>query len=612
MSFTKKIISLIFATGMSVMPVMSSFASATSVTENTYVYDNTIHQKSKDLISEDDEPFNVFDIYDAYHEMILNNTRPVVTTTKLMTTAAATTKTTAVTTNKPVSTTNKTTITTKTASSTTIKTTTQKLTSKTTLASASTTTSVSTAIVSTTAPTTQPGQFPDGKYINGIDVSQWQYKIDWQAVKNSGQVDFAIIKAGWGKLSHQVDPFFHENMQKAQAAGIDVGIYWFSYAMSVEEAKQEALVCLETIKDYSFNYPVYYDFEYQDALTSLSYATLSEMIEVFCTTLEEHGYKTGVYGSGSDFEYRIYRHVLDKRPVWVAEYDTPTVTWYKGTHGIWQYSPRGRIDGIATDVDLNYCYVDYPSVVGVNPINGNIPAATAPVTPPVPVETTTTQNWNCKIIDLETTSVDEWENFDKSEYDFAMIMADTAEIGLVGENIDKAHSLGINCGVIYDCHVTTVEKVKEDIAALDLQLNGRTLEYPLYFNVSEKNADFAKCGFEKNNAAYIATEFCSYFEAKKYYVGIRAEDKALGYRFNRDLLSRYDVWQIKYNNDPNLFTGNCGIKSRYNSENGGFDIVCITDYPEIIKRIGLNGYMPPAPPMTENTQNTENPVIQEQ
>lgn len=611
MSLAKKIISSILAAGMSILPVMSVTASAVGDVKNTYVYDTTISEKSKAPDFQENEPFNVFDIYDAYYEIKSQTTKPVTTTLTTKSTKKTTT-TTVNTTKKPTSTTKNTTVkkTTTTNKQTTAA---KKTTISTSMAETSSTNTATTLLTTavTTTVTTQVGQFADGKYINGIDVSQWQYKIDWQAVKDSGQVDFAIIKAGWGKEYDQVDPFFHENMQKAQAAGMDVGVYWFSYAMSVEEAKQEALVCLETIKGYSFNYPVYYDFEYQNALTSLTYATLSEMIEVFCTTLEEHGYKTGVYGSGSDFEYRIYRHVLEKRPVWVAEYDTPTVSWYKGVHGIWQYSPRGRIDGIATDVDLNYCYVDYPSVVGVNPVNGVIPPATTPVTTTTDpaVTTTTTQSWNCKVIDLGTMSVDNWADFNKEENDFAMIMADSEHLELVGENIDKAHSLGIDCGVIYDCNVVTVEKIKEDIAALDAQLSGRTLEYPLYFNIDEKNAEFGICGFEKDNAAYIATEFCSYFEGKKYYVGIKAEDKALGYRFNRDLLSRYDVWQVKYNNDPNLFTGNCGIKSRYNAENGGFDTVCITDYPEIIKRIGLNGYMPQEQNVIENAENS---VTQEQ
>lgn len=620
MSLAKKMISAILAAGMSILPVVSITASAVADVNNTYVYDNTISEKSKDLAFEENTPFNVFDIYDAYYEIKSQVTKPATTVTTTVTKKTTTTttitsapKTTSKkTTSKtvPKTTSKKTTTTTAVSKTTTkdITTTTKKSASTTSVDATNAVSTVSTMLTTaaTTSVTTQVGQFSEGGYINGIDVSQWQYKIDWKAVKDSGQVDFAIIKAGWGKEYDQVDPFFHDNMQQAQAVGMDVGVYWFSYAMSVEEAKQEALVCMETIKNYSFNYPVYFDFEYQRALTTLSYATLSEMIEAFCTTLEENGYKTGVYGSGSDFEYRIYRHVLEKRPVWVAEYDTPTVSWYTGTHGIWQYSPRGRIDGIATDVDLNYCYVDYPSVVGVNPVNGVIPPATIPVTTTTDpaVTTTTTNNWSCKIFDLSTMSVDNWNDFNKEENDFAMIMADSDKLESIGENIDKAHSLGIECGVIYDCNVVTVEKIKEDIAVLDAQLSGRTLEYPLYFNIDEKNAEFGICGFEKNNAAYIATEFCSYFENKKYYVGIRAEDKALGYRFNRDLLSRYDVWQVKYNNDPNLFTGYCGIKSRYNSENGGFDIICVTDYPEIIKRIGLNGYTPQEQNLTENTENT--------
>mgnify|MGYP003289212553 FL=1 len=595
MSLAKKILSAILAAGMSILPVVSNAASAVGDQKNPYVYDTTISEKSKDLAIEEEQPFNVFDIYDAYYEMISKQTVPVTTvTTTKKTTTSTTKKTTAApktTTSKKITTTQKTTASTK---KTTTLTTTAASTTMKPQTSFTTTASVTAPV--TTVVTTQVGQFPDGKYINGIDVSQWQYLIDWQAVKNSGQVDFAIIKAGWGKETYQVDPFFHQNMQQAQAVGMDVGVYWFSYAMSVEEAKQEALVCLETIKDYSFNYPVYYDFEYQKALTSLSYATLSEMIEVFCTTLEEHGYKTGVYGSGSDFEYRIYRHVLEKRPVWVAEYDTPTVTWYKGTHGIWQYSPKGRIDGISTDVDLNYCYVDYPSVIGVNPKDGKIPETTAVTTTTTDptVTTPTTQSGKCKIVELGTVSVDEWDEFDKEEYDFAMIMADRNEIGLVGENIDKAHSLGIDCGVIYDCFTVTADGIKQDIAALDAQLSGRTLEYPLYFGISETRANFGIYGFEKNNAAYIAEEFCSYFEGKKYFVGIMADDKILGYCFNRDLLSRYDIWQVKYNNDPDIYTGSCGIRTKKDIVNGEMYTICTTDYPEIIKRVGLNGYTPSA------------------
>ena len=193
MSFAKKVMSFILAAGMSVIPVLTSAAYAT---ENLYVYDTTIQEKSKALSNDESEPFNVFDIYDAYHEILANGQQPVTTTT---TTKATTTKTT-------LSTTKKTTVTTKATSKTTSKTTTKTTTTKladttttsksttkvTTTAESATTTTAATTVPTTTG--TQAGQFEKGKYINGIDVSQWQYKIDWQAVKNSGQVDFAIIK----------------------------------------------------------------------------------------------------------------------------------------------------------------------------------------------------------------------------------------------------------------------------------------------------------------------------------------------------------------------------------------------------------------------------------
>ncbi len=610
MSLAKKIMSAILAAGMCIVPFAEVTASAVNDEINVYVYDTTNSEKSKVSESENEAPFNVFDIYNAYYEMVSQTTAPVTsaaTTAKRTTTTAAvssTKKTTAeASVSKKTTTSKKTTVTkaTTTTKKTTVKTTTENTTSESAVTSAATTSE--TAAATTTVVTTQLGQFPDGEYINGIDVSQWQYIIDWQAVKNSGQVDYAIIKAGWGKHADQVDPFFKTNMEQAQAVGMDVGVYWFSYAMSVEEAKEEALACLEVIDGYSFNYPIYYDFEYHAALNSLSYTTLSAMIETFCTTLQEHGYYTGVYGSGSDFEYRIYRHVLDKYPVWVAEYDTPTLTWYTGTHGMWQYSPKGRIDGINCDVDLNYCYVDYPSIIGVNPAGGKIPettvTTTAATTTADPTTTTAVSEiYNGKIVELDTSAEYDWSEFDTDTYDFAMIQAEKDEIELIGENIDAAHKLGINCGVIYECRTITVDEIKADAIAVDNQLAGRMIEYPLYLGFTEKNSDFKLYGFEKDKAASVAAEFCSYFENKKYFVGIMAEDKALGYRFSYDLLNRYDIWQVKYNNDPSLFTGSCGITTRFDREP---NIISTRDYPDIMKHNGLNGYPKEESEETENT-----------
>ena len=95
---------------------------------------------------------------------------------------------------------------------------------------------------------------------NGIDVSQWQGDINWSEVSRSG-IDFAIIRAGYGKELDQKDTRFDQNVTRAQAAGINCGVYWYSYALTVEAAYQEAETCYQIIKNYDFTYPVYFDME---------------------------------------------------------------------------------------------------------------------------------------------------------------------------------------------------------------------------------------------------------------------------------------------------------------------------------------------------------------
>ena len=98
--------------------------------------------------------------------------------------------------------------------------------------------------------------------IRGIDVSKWQGNINFQKVKDSG-ISFVIIRAGYGKLPSQKDKCFEENYCKAKASGLDVGVYWYSYAMSVDEAREEAKACLSVIKGKQFEFPVYFDLEEQ-------------------------------------------------------------------------------------------------------------------------------------------------------------------------------------------------------------------------------------------------------------------------------------------------------------------------------------------------------------
>ncbi len=96
---------------------------------------------------------------------------------------------------------------------------------------------------------------------NGIDVSEWQGVIDWEDVKASGKVDFVILRAGYGKYASQKDKQFERNYSECKRLGIPVGAYWYSYAVTEKEAKEEASACLEVLADKKLDYPLYFDLE---------------------------------------------------------------------------------------------------------------------------------------------------------------------------------------------------------------------------------------------------------------------------------------------------------------------------------------------------------------
>lgn len=203
---------------------------------------------------------------------------------------------------------------------------------------------------------------------DGIDVSKWQGEIDWVKVKESG-VDFAIIRAGYGNLVSQEDPTFDKNIQAAQAAGIDCGIYWYSYATTVEDAYVEAEACYSVIKDYKLEYPVCFDIE-DNTQKNLSTATVSGIIDAFCSTMEGKGYYVSVYSYANFLQTKVYASVLEKYDVWVAHYyvDAPA---FDGNYGMWQYTDLGVVDGITENtVDMNYSYIDYPALIAENHLNG--------------------------------------------------------------------------------------------------------------------------------------------------------------------------------------------------------------------------------------------------
>jgi len=202
---------------------------------------------------------------------------------------------------------------------------------------------------------------------NGIDVSTFQSEIDWHSVKESG-IDFAIIRAGYGRDAGQVDRRFHENMQKADEAGVDCGAYWYSYATTPEQAVLEAEACYETIKEYKFEYPIVFDIE-DESQKYLSTATISAIIESFCSTLEEKGYYVSLYSYASFLNSKVYQSTLEKYDVWVAHYNVSKPS-YTGNYGMWQYTSSGSVSGINGNVDLDYSYKNYPYLMNKFHLNG--------------------------------------------------------------------------------------------------------------------------------------------------------------------------------------------------------------------------------------------------
>ena len=196
----------------------------------------------------------------------------------------------------------------------------------------------------------------------GIDVSKWNGSIDWNKVKASG-VDYAIIRAGYGTST--VDPYFHENIKGAIDAGVEVGVYWFSYATTSDKAKIEAQKCVETIAPYEdkISYPVFFDFEYasvdyavsQGVTVTKSLAT--SMSNAFLDYVESQGYMGGLY-TNNDFGSRYFSdELLSSSYLWIAQYSSTNT--YPRPYMMWQYTDKGTIEGIGTSSSPKYFDMNY-------------------------------------------------------------------------------------------------------------------------------------------------------------------------------------------------------------------------------------------------------------
>ena len=195
----------------------------------------------------------------------------------------------------------------------------------------------------------------------GIDVSKWNGNIDWNAVKNSG-VSYVIIRCGYrGSTTGALieDPKFRANIQGAANAGIKVGIYFFTQAVNEVEAVEEASMVLGLIKGYNISYPVFLDVESSGGRADgISASTRTAVCKAFCQTIQNSGYKAGVYANKTWFNEKIETPSLTGYKIWLAQY-AATPSYSRTRYDMWQYSSKGSVPGISGNVDMNTSYMGY-------------------------------------------------------------------------------------------------------------------------------------------------------------------------------------------------------------------------------------------------------------
>lgn len=215
--------------------------------------------------------------------------------------------------------------------------------------------------------------------IKGIDVSRHNGNIDWGKVKKAG-INFVIIRAGYGYST--VDENFKKNIDGALKVGLNVGVYWFSYAFTVQGAEKEAKFLCSLIEPYKgkITMPICFDWEYD----SYNYAVknhvspnqklVSDMTIKFLTTVENNGWYAMNY-TNIDYANRFFNDEIKKRfDTWIAQWSAKCT--YTGNYGIWQYGAEQNyidsfgVDGISGIVDKDYAYKDYPSIIKNAGLNG--------------------------------------------------------------------------------------------------------------------------------------------------------------------------------------------------------------------------------------------------
>ena len=200
---------------------------------------------------------------------------------------------------------------------------------------------------------------PDGVTAQGIDVSEHQGRIDWDAVKASG-IDFAILRVGFGAPSFggRVDYQFNRNISECERLGIPYGVYVYSYAFDNQQAADEASMVIDCLSGHNPRLPVFYDLEDKTIIADGRQSGIASRAQTFCNKISSAGYKPGIYANLNWFNNILTDPVFKSGSWdhWIAQYNSQC--HYTASYSFWQYTSRGKVSGISGNVDMNYAYVD--------------------------------------------------------------------------------------------------------------------------------------------------------------------------------------------------------------------------------------------------------------
>lgn len=255
---------------------------------------------------------------------------------------------------------------------------------------------------------THSTKFDTFNKVVGIDVSMHNKTVDFNKVKADG-IDFVYVRVGYTgytkkKLSLNYDPYYRENITNALAAGLQVGVYWYSQALNEDEALQEANMLLNVIGSYNITLPVVYDYEFAGVgddgrldSANLSKAQMTANSLTFLNRVSQMGYTPCLYANYSFLKNRVYASQISSiAKIWLAHYNTSTD--YPGDYEYWQYTSDGRVNGISGRVDMNVWYQGaMPNISAQLPVPNPSPQKVTGVKLKKRTNTTLTFTWNKQV-----------------------------------------------------------------------------------------------------------------------------------------------------------------------------------------------------------------------